>query len=45
MKTCTINMSQVKNFDDFKEQWIKMRECTEEEKEKVYKIISEIRMC
>lgn len=36
-------MAQVKKFDDFKEQWVKMRECTEEEKEKVYKNLSEIR--
>ena len=36
-------MAQVKKFDDFKEQWAKMRECTEEEKEKVYKILSKIR--
>jgi hypothetical protein len=43
MKTCTINMAQVKEFDNFKEQWAKMRECTEEEKEKVYKILSEIK--
>ena len=43
MKTCTINMGQVKNFDDFKEQWAKMRECTPKEEEKVYKILSEIR--
>ena len=31
------------SFDDFKEQWSKMRDCTEEEKEKVYKILSKIR--
>lgn len=36
-------MSEIKSFGDFKKVWESMRECTQEETDKVMKIISEIR--
>lgn len=43
MKTVKIDMSKIKNLDDFKKAWQSMRECTSAETAKVNKIIEDIK--
>ncbi len=43
MKTVKIDMSKIKNSDDFKKAWQSTRECTSAETAKVNKIIADIK--